>query len=85
MHQIDFFHLTYELFNVDINECSKFPCGQGTCHNEDGYYWCECPSGLTGTFCEDGQFIEMLYSHFINTCLFIISFFALIRYAVLIT
>uniref|UniRef100_K1QJF5 Protocadherin Fat 4 n=1 Tax=Magallana gigas TaxID=29159 RepID=K1QJF5_MAGGI len=25
----------------------------GTCHNEDGYYWCECPSGLTGTYCEE--------------------------------
>lgn len=56
------FILTDKLFIVDVNECLKFPCGQGTCHNEDGYYWCECPSGLTGIYCEESKFPEMAYS-----------------------
>lgn len=53
---------TDKLFIVDVNECLKFPCGQGTCHNEDGHYWCECPSGLTGTYCEESKFQEMACS-----------------------
>lgn len=38
---------------IDVDECSKSPCGKGTCHNEAGYFWCECPSGLSGTYCEN--------------------------------
>ena len=34
--------------------CDSFPCyNGGTCHEDEGGYWCECHPGYDGHRCED--------------------------------
>lgn len=44
------------LLLVDINECERFPCGNGAnCINTMGSYYCQCPRGFTGADCRTGR------------------------------
>lgn len=41
---------------ADIDECTIEPCeNNGTCHNSNGSYQCECMSGFQGHHCGDGK------------------------------
>ena len=42
--------------NLDINECRGVTCqNEGRCWNQLGYFYCQCPLGFGGRFCENGE------------------------------
>jgi hypothetical protein len=45
---------------VDLNECNMEPCeNNGTCHNNNGSYTCECMKGFQGQHCQDGKCLHV--------------------------
>lgn len=40
---------------LDIDECQAFPCqNNGSCHNTEGSYYCNCTEGWTSQNCDKG-------------------------------
>lgn len=49
---------TLYLFFKDIDDCLPNPCiNGGECTNTMGSFTCQCESGLTGKFCEQGKLL----------------------------
>ena len=63
------FCISIFLIADDINECDENPClNDGTCVNENGYFYCECVTGFTGWICQT-RIIQLIFeknqlSHF---------------------
>lgn len=62
-------------FFKDIDDCLPNPCiNGGECTNTMGSFTCQCESGLTGKFCEQGKLLWMQvnhsvvkFNHFVNS------------------
>ncbi len=43
---------------TDPNQCDSDPCQNGgTCIDDLNFFTCECPNGVTGPVCENGEAI----------------------------
>lgn len=48
--------IMFYITNADIDECTEEPCeNNGTCHNNNGSYQCECMNGFQGHHCGEGM------------------------------
>ena len=55
IYYYDMFFSFLFYYNTDIDECESSPCQyNGTCHDEVGYFACDCVLGYTGDQCQTG-------------------------------
>lgn len=56
-----FFHFTFDILIIDIDECHSNPCQHGgSCHDRSNGYTCACRPGYSGTVCQTGKHILLM-------------------------
>ena len=66
------------IFVAEINECDTTTClNGGTCKDEVNSFFCQCPTGFTGTLCEQSKYTVRYLTESSETIFFRFSFYLL--------